>query len=139
MRCCFLLLGNAKKIMRAAFRSDGSVNKRLHHKAVPRFGEFCSCYCLPLPQLACSILATREQPYSEALYVYIRRVNSSHLPESSESWKWQWKTKSAQKADKIWPQPYRQFYFLILKKFPRIGHDNAGKVEKIHRSIPFQS
>ena len=31
------------------------------YKAVPRFGEFCSCCCLPLlPQLACSILATWE-------------------------------------------------------------------------------
>ena len=33
-------------------------------KAIPRFGEFCSCCCSPLlPQLACSILATWERPY----------------------------------------------------------------------------
>ena len=37
--------------------------------AVPRFGEFCFCCCLPLmPQLACSILATWERPYNRALY-----------------------------------------------------------------------
>ena len=39
-------------------------------KAVPSFGKFCSCCCLPrLPQLACSILVTWEGPYSEALYI----------------------------------------------------------------------
>ena len=36
---------------------------------VPRFGEFCFCCCLPLlPQLACSIPATWEQPYRDSLY-----------------------------------------------------------------------
>ena len=41
----------------------------LQFKAVPRFSEFCYCCCVPLlPQLACSILATWERPYSEALY-----------------------------------------------------------------------
>ena len=39
------------------------------YKAVPRFGEFCLCCCLPLlPQLASSILAIWEQPYRDALY-----------------------------------------------------------------------
>ena len=38
-------------------------------KAVPRFGELCSCRCSPLlPQLACSTLATWDRPYSRALY-----------------------------------------------------------------------
>ena len=42
----------------------------LHYKAVSRFGDFCSCCCLPLlPWLACSILTTWERPYSGALYV----------------------------------------------------------------------
>ena len=41
------------------------------YEAVPRFGEFCSCCCLPLlPQLACSILATWERPYRDSLYSY---------------------------------------------------------------------
>ena len=40
------------------------------YKAVPRFGEFCSCCCLPLlPQLAGSILATWERPYRDSLYM----------------------------------------------------------------------
>ena len=35
----------------------------------PRFGEFCSCSCLPLlPQLASSIHATWGPPFSGALY-----------------------------------------------------------------------
>ena len=43
--------------------------------AIPRFGEYCTCSCLPLlPQLICSILATWEWPYSEALYLH--RVNN---------------------------------------------------------------
>ena len=43
-------------------------DNRLDTKFVPRFGEFRSCCCLPvLPQLSCSILATLEWPYSEAL------------------------------------------------------------------------
>ena len=46
----------------------------------PRFGEFCSCGCLPLlPQLACSILATWDQPYSETLYEYFFLPHQSHL------------------------------------------------------------
>ena len=45
------------------------ISTGLQYKAVPGFGEFCSSYCLPLlPQLACSILATWERPYSGALY-----------------------------------------------------------------------
>ena len=37
--------------------------------ASARFGEFCSCCCLPLlPQLACSILATWGPPYTGSLY-----------------------------------------------------------------------
>ena len=53
----------------ALFRLQFTVLKllctRLDYATIPRFGEFCSCRCLPhLPQLACSILA----PYSQALY-----------------------------------------------------------------------
>ena len=41
----------------------------LDYEAIPRFGEFCSCCCLPLmPQLACSILATWQRPLRGALY-----------------------------------------------------------------------
>ena len=40
------------------------------YKAVPRFGEFWSCCCLPLlHQLACNILATWERPYTASLYI----------------------------------------------------------------------
>ena len=52
--------------------------RALDYKAVPRFGEFCSCCCLPLlPQLARSILATWERPYRDSLYMGsgIRRRN----------------------------------------------------------------
>ena len=40
------------------------------YKAVPRrFGEFCSCFCLPLlSQLVYSFLAIWERPYGESLY-----------------------------------------------------------------------
>ena len=39
------------------------------YKAIPRFGEFWSCCCLPLlPQIACSIPATWKQPYIDSLY-----------------------------------------------------------------------
>ena len=42
----------------------------LLYKEGPRFGEFCSCCCLPLlPQLACSILATWGPPYTGSLYM----------------------------------------------------------------------
>ena len=40
----------------------------LDYKAVPRFGEFCSCCCLPpLPQLACSILPNMYKDFFRAL------------------------------------------------------------------------
>ena len=39
------------------------------YKAVPRFGEFCFCFCLPLlPQLVCSILTTMYKDFFRALY-----------------------------------------------------------------------
>ena len=45
-------------------KSTGNLYKAI----VPRFGEFCLCCCLPpLPQLACSILATWEQPSRDSL------------------------------------------------------------------------
>ena len=41
------------------------------YNALPRFGEFCSCCCLPLlPQLAFSLLATWERPYRDSLYLF---------------------------------------------------------------------
>ena len=41
-------------------------------KAIPRFGESCSCCCLPLlSQLGGSILATWEQPYRHSLYMNV--------------------------------------------------------------------
>ena len=47
-------------------------------KAVPRFGELCSCCCLPLlPQLACNILATWERPYRDSLYTPESWLNHS--------------------------------------------------------------
>ena len=60
------------------------------YKAVPRFGEFCSCFCFPLlPKHACSILATWEWPYRDSLYkprlglqtclLYIAEKSNSHL------------------------------------------------------------
>ena len=49
-------------------------------RAVPGLGEFFSCCCLPLvPQLACSILATWERPYSEALYRYQQKNETRFL------------------------------------------------------------
>ena len=53
----------------------------LQHKAGHRFGEFCSCCCLPLlPQLACSILATRGPPYTGALYsLYCKLVKINYF------------------------------------------------------------
>ena len=46
------LRANAHEKISSTLTSTGNL-----YKAVPRFGEFCSCYCLPLlPQLACSIL-----------------------------------------------------------------------------------
>ena len=39
------------------------------YKAVPRFGELCSCCCLPhLTELACSILPTMYKAFFWALY-----------------------------------------------------------------------
>ena len=51
-------------VCRTTWRCTGYLSK-----AVKRFGEFCSCCCIPLlPQLACSILATWERPYGDSLY-----------------------------------------------------------------------
>ena len=50
-----------------------AVRTGLHYEAVPRFGEFWSCSCLPLlPKFAYNILATWKQPHSEALFVALR-------------------------------------------------------------------
>ena len=47
-------------------------NTWLKYKEGPRFGELCSCCCLPLlPQLAFSILATWSPPYTGVLYLII--------------------------------------------------------------------
>ena len=44
-------------------------------KAVPRFGEFCSCCCLPLlPGFACSIHVTWGPPFSRALYSWFSKA-----------------------------------------------------------------
>ena len=54
-------------------------------KAVPMFGEFCACCCLPLlPQLVCSILAIWEQPYRDSVYMstHPRRSACSKTPGS---------------------------------------------------------
>ena len=46
-----------------------------------RFGELCSCYCLPLlTQLACSILATWERPYIDFLYCRVFAAVLAELP-----------------------------------------------------------
>ena len=61
---------DACKVERPQLPANGT---GLHQKAVPRFGEFYSCCCLPLlPQLACSIPATGERPYSRALCSFPR-------------------------------------------------------------------
>ena len=67
----------------------------LHYGAVPRFGGFSSCCCcLPLlPQLACSILATWERPYSEALGICpIAAESESGFAKRTDDerllWKW---------------------------------------------------
>ena len=50
----------------------------LDWRAVPRFGKYSSCCCLPLlPQFACSILATWERPFGRALYIQENRVGRS--------------------------------------------------------------
>ena len=50
-------------------------------RTVPRFGQFCSCCCLPLlPQLACNILATWERLFSRSLY---KIQKASNYPPAS--------------------------------------------------------
>ena len=50
----------------------------LDYMALPRFGEFCSCCCLPLlSQLVCSILATWERPHSQGLHCRIATTTDS--------------------------------------------------------------
>ena len=47
------------------------LNTGLDYKSVPRFGEPCSCCCLPLlSQLPCRILATWERPFWDSLRAY---------------------------------------------------------------------
>ena len=55
-------------------------------KALARFGEFCSCCCLPLlPQLAWSIHETWPKPFSGALYNRAqRRRKRSRSPRRGE-------------------------------------------------------
>ena len=60
---------NVHKTGEAIRRTNAPTSTGNLYKAVPRFGEFCFCCCSPLlPQLACSILATWEQPNRDSLY-----------------------------------------------------------------------
>ena len=77
--CKLLLLSKWMLKRPLAYKTDMKYERHLKHygtlvvqgstnRWAPRFGEFCSCSCLPLlPQIACSIHATWGPPISGAL------------------------------------------------------------------------
>ena len=84
----------------------------LHYKAVPRFGEFCSCCCLPLlPQLACSILATWEWPYGAALYMWEKEAKARSKRHRSGR---RTRTPMGSKEDSPWDRTRKLHFFLTL-------------------------